>query len=118
MFPADFLKKSSAGADFFRERLRRRRFGRLFLATSVIFAGTGKLGAENGGEPCDFQISQRADFFRMLYGTHTNANRPLINQRDEPLANQSKYGRLHVIFDDTPMADATLFCLPVRRRWF
>lgn len=80
-----------------------------FLATSVIFAGTGKLGAENGGEPCDFQISQRADFFRMLYGTHTNANRPLINQRDEPLANQSKYGRLHVIFDDTPMADATLF---------
>ena len=80
--------------------------------------GNGKARAENGEGSRAISRLASGRIFRMLYGTHTNANRPLINQRDEPLANQSTYGRLHVIFDDTPMADETLFVCPVRRRWF
>ncbi len=94
----------------FRERGLQAAAWATFLATGVIFSGTGKIGAENGRPPCDFQISQRADFFSHLHSEETTSwRRALINTRDEPLADAKKYGRLHVIFDDTPMADATLF---------
>lgn len=33
-----------------------------FLVTRPIFAGAGKVGAENQADPTDYQISQRADF--------------------------------------------------------
>src|SRR2546425_459070 len=33
-----------------------------FFVTRQIFTGAGKVGAENNADPCDYQISQRADF--------------------------------------------------------
>ena len=33
-----------------------------FFVTRQIFTGAGKVGAENNAGPCDYQISQRADF--------------------------------------------------------
>ncbi|MBZ0160318.1 MAG: proteasome accessory factor PafA2 family protein, partial [bacterium] len=80
-----------------------------FLVTRLIFAGAGKVGVENGAEPCDFQISQRADFFETFIGLDTMAKRPIINTRDEPHADEEKYRRLHVIVGDSNMSEVATY---------
>jgi proteasome accessory factor A len=76
-----------------------------FLAThqlsSMIFTGQGKVGAENGRPAVDFQLSQRADFVEALTGLQTTFRRPLVNTRDESLADEAgDLARLHVIWFD------------------
>jgi len=80
-----------------------------FLVSRIIFCGAGKVGSENGAEPCDYQISQRADFFETLIGLDTMAKRPIINTRDEPHADEEKYRRLHVIVGDSNMSELTTY---------
>lgn len=80
-----------------------------FLVTRQVFCGAGKIGAENGTEPVDFQVSQRADFFETIIGLQTTYNRPIINTRDEPHANPTKFRRLHVIAGDANMAEYSTF---------
>jgi len=56
-----------------------------------------------------FQISQRADFFEEEVGLETTLKRPIVNTRDEPHCDASKYRRLHVIVGDANMSEvATL----------
>src|SRR5437016_6207501 len=79
-----------------------------FLITRQIFAGAGKMGVEAesaSGEPGVFQISQRADFFSVLVSIDTMNRRPLVNTRDEPHADASKYRRFHVIVGDSNMSE-------------
>ena len=57
------------------------------------------------GEPEFFQLSQRGDFFETEIGLQTTSNRPIINTRDEPHADSSKYMRLHVICGDANMCE-------------
>ena len=80
-----------------------------FLVSRIIFCGAGKVGAENGADACDYQISQRADFFETLIGLDTMAKRPIINTRDEPHADEEKYRRLHVIVGDSNMSEVTTY---------
>jgi proteasome accessory factor A len=78
-----------------------------FLVTRQIFAGAGKMGVEAesaSGEPDVFQISQRADFFSVLVSIDTMNRRPLVNTRDEPHADASRYRRFHVILGDSNMS--------------
>jgi proteasome accessory factor A len=72
-----------------------------FLATRIIFAGAGKVGARQG-EPV-YQLAQRADVFAELVGIDTLYRRPLINTRDEPHADPAKWRRIHVIAGDANM---------------
>ncbi|MDD5350426.1 MAG: depupylase/deamidase Dop [Chthoniobacteraceae bacterium] len=77
-----------------------------FLVTRQIFAGAGKIGVEgeeNTPRPGVFQISQRADFFSVLVSIDTMNRRPIVNTRDEPHADTSKYRRFHVIIGDANM---------------
>src|SRR5207248_1877680 len=79
-----------------------------FLITRQIFAGTGKIGIEaesSGAQPGVFQISQRADFFQTLVSIDTMNKRPLVNTRDEPHADPSRYRRFHVIIGDSNMSE-------------
>jgi proteasome accessory factor A len=76
-----------------------------FLVTRQIFTGSGKVGAENNTEACDYQISQRADFLETEVGLETMHSRPIINTRDEPHADPEKYRRLHVIVGDANMCE-------------
>ncbi len=79
-----------------------------FLVTRQIFAGAGKMGIEResaAGEPGVYQISQRADFFSVLVSIDTMNRRPLVNTRDEPHADPSKYRRFHVIIGDANMSE-------------
>jgi Pup amidohydrolase len=76
-----------------------------FFVTRQIFTGSGKVGAENNVEHCDFQISQRADFLETEVGLETMHSRPIVNTRDEPHADPEKYRRLHVIVGDANMSE-------------
>jgi proteasome accessory factor PafA2 len=79
-----------------------------FLITRQIFAGAGKMGIEAEsaqGEPGVFQISQRADFFSVVVSIDTMNRRPLINTRDEPHVDASRYRRFHVILGDSNMSE-------------
>ena len=80
-----------------------------FLVTRQIYAGAGKVGAENQTGPTDYQISQRADFFECLIDLNTMVKRPIINTRDEPHADPAKYRRLHVIVGDANMAELSTY---------
>lgn len=84
-----------------------------FQASSIIFTGQGKVGSENGAEPVEFQISQRADFFETLMGEQTTRHRPIVNSRDESLcgrfsgSEEKTLARLHAIFFDNTLAQVT-----------
>ena len=88
------------------------------FVTRQIFCGAGKVGAEHRGisgkganQPV-FQISQRADFFEEEIGLETTLKRPIVNTRDEPHCDPTKYRRLHVIAGDANMSEvATLLKL-------
>ncbi len=79
-----------------------------FLITRQIFAGAGKMGVETESavnQPGIFQISQRADFFSVLVSIDTMNRRPLVNTRDEPHADTTRYRRFHVILGDSNMSE-------------
>ena len=80
-----------------------------FFVSRPIFAGTGKVGAENGAAPATYQISQRADFFECVADLNTMVKRPLINTRDEPHADAARFRRLHVIVGDANMAELSTY---------
>ena len=76
-----------------------------FFVSRQIMCGNGKVGVENGSDDVDYQISQRSDFFEITIGANTTANRPIINTRDEPHADKTRYRRLHVIVGDSNMCE-------------
>ena len=80
-----------------------------FFVTRQIYCGAGKVGSENCNQPCDFQISQRADFFETEVALDTMVKRPIINTRDEPHADREKYRRLHVIVGDANLSEYTIY---------
>lgn len=80
-----------------------------FLVTRQIFTGSGKVGYENGSDPALYQISQRADFFESEVGLSTMVDRPIINTRDEPHADEKRFRRLHVIVGDANMSEFTTY---------
>jgi len=80
-----------------------------FFVSRQIVTGSGKIGSENGRPDVDFQISQRADFFEEEVGLETTLKRPIINTRDEPHADPTKYRRLHVIIGDANLSETQIF---------
>jgi proteasome accessory factor A len=80
-----------------------------FFVTRQVYCGAGKVGSENRGHPCDYQISQRADFFETEVALDTMVKRPIINTRDEPHADREKYRRLHVIVGDANLSEYTIY---------
>ena len=82
------------------------------FVTRQIFTGSGKIGCEIPGvdpESIKYQITQRADFFEEEVGLETTLKRPIINTRDEPHADSTKYRRLHVICGDANMSETATF---------
>ncbi len=77
--------------------------------TRQIFAGAGKVGAENGTDPISFQIAQRSDFFETHVGLNTMSKRPIMNTRDEPHADPERHRRIHVIVGDSNMSETATY---------
>jgi proteasome accessory factor A len=93
-------------------------FGRLVheitphFVTRQIVVGAGKVGCELPGVTANdvpYQISQRADFFEEEVGLETTLKRPIVNTRDEPHCDPTKYRRLHVIVGDANMSETATY---------
>ena len=70
-----------------------------FLVTRQVLCGTGRL---HRGE---FTISQRADQLHDQLSATTTRARPLVNTRDEPLADPARFRRLHVLAGDSNLSE-------------
>jgi proteasome accessory factor A len=70
-----------------------------FLVTRQVICGSGRL---HRGE---FTISQRADHLHDQLSALTTRARPLLNTRDEPLADASRFRRLHVLAGDSNLLE-------------
>ncbi len=82
------------------------------FVTRQVVIGAGKVGCELSGVPAGdvpYQLSQRADFFEEEVGLETTLKRPIVNTRDEPHCDASKYRRLHVIVGDANMSEVATF---------
>ena len=82
------------------------------FVTRQVVVGAGKVGCELPGADADqvpYQISQRADFFEEEVGLETTLKRPIVNTRDEPHCDATKYRRLHVIVGDANMSEVATF---------
>lgn len=80
-----------------------------FLVTRTVFAGSGRVGiGATGGRP-GFQLSQRADYMEAEVGLETTLRRPIINTRDEPHADRSRWRRLHLIIGDANLFETATF---------
>jgi len=70
-----------------------------FLVTRQVLCGSGSY---RRGE---FTISQRADHLHDQLSAQTTRARPLVNTRDEPLADPSRFRRLHVLAGDSNLCE-------------
>jgi Pup amidohydrolase len=93
-------------------------FGRLatqitaHFVTRQVFTGSGKVGCETPGvgvNDVPFQLSQRSDFFEEELGLETTLKRPIVNTRDEPHCDPTKYRRLHVIVGDANLSEVATY---------
>lgn len=73
-----------------------------FLVSRQLTSGAGKVVP--GGK---YVISQRAEHMWTAIGSATTRTRPMINTRDEPHADPSRYRRLHVIVGDSNMSEVS-----------
>ncbi len=72
----------------------------------------GSLGIKQEGmspedlqDNVNFQISQRADHIPNEFYRWVQYNRAIVNTRDEPLADPSKYRRIHLLVGDSNMSE-------------
>ncbi|HHX85694.1 MAG TPA: Pup--protein ligase [Actinomycetales bacterium] len=85
-----------------------------FLVTRQLICGAGKIltGPPAGGvggetlEPT-YCFSQRAEHMWDGVSSATTRSRPLINTRDEPHADSTRFRRMHVIVGDSNMIETT-----------
>jgi proteasome accessory factor A len=76
-----------------------------FLVTRQVFAGAGRVGIGQSGQQAGFQLSQRADYIEAEVGLETTLRRPIVNTRDEPHADRTRWRRLHLILGDATMLE-------------
>jgi proteasome accessory factor A len=78
-----------------------------FLVSRQVYAGAGKvLQTARGAMYC---VSQRAEHIWEGVSSATTRSRPIINTRDEPLADAERFRRLHEIVGDSNMSEYTTF---------
>ncbi len=80
-----------------------------FLVTRQVFTGAGRVGIGQRGETPGFQLSQRADYMEAEIGLETTLRRPIVNTRDEPHADPTRWRRLHVIIGDATMLEVATY---------
>ncbi len=108
----NFLLSREAWENIFHRKPHQLAWLASYQASSIVFTGQGKVGAENDAPAAAYQLSQRADFFETLTGSQTTFDRPLVNSRDEALcgtrgtarydgAAPADFARLHCIFYDS-----------------
>ena len=85
-----------------------------FFITRLVLVGNGWINL-SGARP-RLEFSQRANQMWDAVSSATTRSRPIINTRDEPLADSGSYRRMHVIVGDTNVAEPTT-ALKVGMTW-
>src|SRR5690625_641758 len=80
-----------------------------FLASRQVLVGAGRVGIGTRGDQPGFQLSSRADFMEAGVGLETTLNRPIVNTRDEPHSDPTRFRRLHVIIGDANLLEESTF---------
>jgi proteasome accessory factor PafA2 len=80
-----------------------------FLVTRQVFTGSGRVGLGPTGDEAGFQLSQRADYIEAEVGLETTLRRPIVNTRDEPHADRTRWRRLHLIIGDANHLEVATF---------
>lgn len=83
-----------------------------FLVTRQLICGAGKISVPTSGAPNEnfgpgYCLSQRADHVWEGVSSATTRSRPIINTRDEPHGDSSRFRRLHIIVGDSNMSETT-----------
>ena len=87
-----------------------------FFVTRQIYAGAGRVGGHEEADDYQntksrnsdfvgFQISQRADHIVTEVYEWIQFSRAIINTRDEPLGDHTRYRRLHLLVGDSNMSE-------------
>jgi proteasome accessory factor A len=77
-----------------------------FLATRQLVTGAGGVVREEDGS-ASFVFSRRSDHMWEAVSSATTRTRPLINTRDEPHGDPTRFRRLHVIVGDSTMSEVS-----------
>ncbi|QAY64725.1 proteasome accessory factor PafA2 [Xylanimonas allomyrinae] len=80
-----------------------------FLVTRQVFSGSGRVGVGPTGDTPGFQMSQRADYIEAEVGLETTLRRPIVNTRDEPHADRTRWRRLHLILGDANLFEVATY---------
>ena len=72
-----------------------------FLVTRQVIGGAGRVGIGAQSRTPGFQVFARADYIEQEVSIYTTRERPIVNTRDEPHAEASRWRRLHVITADS-----------------
>ncbi|MFC0674281.1 Pup--protein ligase [Brachybacterium hainanense] len=81
-----------------------------FLVTRQIITGAGGVVTEDDGEGGSrgrFVFSRRSDHMWESVSSATTRTRPIINTRDEPHGDATRFRRLHVIVGDSTMSEVS-----------
>lgn len=82
-----------------------------FLVTRQIVTGAGGVVRDDdtggGGDVGRFVFSRRSDHMWEAVSSATTRTRPIINTRDEPHGDPSRFRRLHVIVGDSTMSEVS-----------
>ncbi|WP_026461165.1 Pup--protein ligase [Schaalia suimastitidis] len=76
-----------------------------YFITRQALVGAGHIRHTPSGP--SYGLSQRADQMWDAVSSATTRSRPIINTRDEPLADSTSYRRMHVIVGDSNICEAT-----------
>ncbi|MBI2628212.1 MAG: proteasome accessory factor PafA2 family protein [Candidatus Niyogibacteria bacterium] len=105
----NYLMKRELYKNLFRNENNSLKYLLSFLATRVIYTGSGAIFMPNANEnppkPYGFVISPRAFFTECEVGTATTNQRPMANQRDEAHADPEEFARLHILCGETNRSD-------------
>ena len=75
------------------------------LVTRVIYTGAGGFDPQSPG--IEFRLSPRAAYIHQITGSQSTSSRPLVHDKNEPLA-KSGLNRLHLILGDSLMSHTAL----------
>ncbi|GAB2543351.1 Pup--protein ligase [Brachybacterium huguangmaarense] len=77
-----------------------------FLVTRQLVTGAGGVVPDDA-EGARFVLSRRSDHMWEAISSATTRTRPIINTRDEPHGDASRFRRLHVIVGDSTMSEVS-----------
>lgn len=80
-----------------------------FLVTRQVVVGSGRVGIGTAGQEAGYQLAQRSDYIEAEIGLETTLRRPIVNTRDEPHADRTRWRRLHLIIGDANLLEVSTY---------